>query len=104
MKQKPLFIAFSTQKGGAGKSSFTALASSLLHYAHGYNVAVIDCDYPQCSIYKMRKREIRQLENNLYYQAKAVTLLEATRLSAPVPKKAYSKPMSSLHPRAWNMT
>ena len=47
MKQKPLFIAFSTQKGGAGKSSFTALASSLLHYAHGYNVAVIDCDYPQ---------------------------------------------------------
>lgn len=77
MKQKPLFIAFSTQKGGAGKSTFTALASSLLHYAHGYNVAVIDCDYPQCSIYEMRKREIRQLENNLYYQAKAVTLLEA---------------------------
>ena len=47
MKQKTLFIAFSTQKGGAGKSTFTALASSLLHYAHGYNVAVIDCAYPQ---------------------------------------------------------
>ena len=101
MKQKPLFVAFSTQKGGAGKSTFTALASSLLHYAHGYNVAVIDCDYPQCSIYEMRKREIRQLENNLYYQAKAT---RPTRLSVPVPKRAYPKPMSSLHPRAWNMT
>ena len=77
MKQKSLFIAFSTQKGGAGKSTFTALALSLLHYAHGYNVAVIDCDYPQCSIYEMCKRKIRQLENNLYYQAKAVALLEA---------------------------
>ena len=43
MKQKPLFIAFSTQKGGAGKSTVTALASSIMHYAHGYNYAVIDC-------------------------------------------------------------
>lgn len=77
MKQKPLFIAFSTQKGGAGKSTFTALAASILHYAHGYNVAVIDCDYPQCSIYEMRKREICQLESNLHYQAKAIALLEA---------------------------
>lgn len=110
MKQKPLFIAFSTQKGGAGKSTFTALASSLLHYAHGYNVAVIDCDYPQCSIYEMRKREIRQLENNLLLSGKGgnpawkPSTSRPTRLSAPVPKKASPKPMSFLHPRAWSMT
>ena len=77
MKQKPLFIAFSTQKGGVGKSTFTVLAASLLHYQKGLNVAVIDCDYPQCSVYEMRKREIRQLETNLHYQSKAIELFES---------------------------
>jgi Mrp family chromosome partitioning ATPase len=28
MKQKPLFIAFSTRKGGVGKSTFTVLAAT----------------------------------------------------------------------------
>jgi|GEM_PF-1543127 len=46
MKQKPLFIAFSTQKGGVGKSTFTVLVASYLHYLKGLNVAVMDCDYP----------------------------------------------------------
>ena len=77
MKQKPLFIAFSTQKGGVGKSTFTILAASLLHYQKGLNVAVMDCDYPQCSVYEMRKREIRQLETNLHYQSKAIELFES---------------------------
>ena len=45
MKQKTLFVAFSTQKGGAGKTTFTVLAASYLHYIKDYNVAVIDCDY-----------------------------------------------------------
>lgn len=77
MKQKPLFIAFSTQKGGVGKSTFTILTASYLHYQKGLNVAVIDCDYPQCSVYEMRKREIRQLETNLHYQSKAISLFES---------------------------
>lgn len=77
MKQKPLFIAFSTQKGGVGKSTFTILTASYLHYQKGLNVAVIDCDYPQCSVYEMRKREIRQLETNLHYQSKAIELFES---------------------------
>lgn len=33
MKMKPVFIAFSTQKGGVGKTTFTVLAASYLHYA-----------------------------------------------------------------------
>lgn len=77
MKQKPLFIAFSTQKGGVGKSTFTILAASYLHYQKGLNVAVMDCDYPQCSVHDMRKREIRQLETNLHYQSKAISLFES---------------------------
>lgn len=64
MKQKPIFIAFSTQKGGVGKTTFTVLAASYLHYARGYNVVVVDCDYPQFSINAMRKRDAEQLNTN----------------------------------------
>ncbi len=77
MKKEPLFIAFSTQKGGVGKSTFTVLMASYLHYLKGLNVAVMDCDYPQCSVYEMRKREIRQLETNLHYQSRAIALFES---------------------------
>lgn len=77
MKKEPLFIAFSTQKGGVGKSTFTVLVASYLHYLKGLNVAIMDCDYPQCSVYDMRKREIRQLETNLHYQSKAIVLFDS---------------------------
>lgn len=77
MKKEPLFIAFSTQKGGVGKSTFTVLLASYLHYLKGVNVAVMDCDYPQCSVYDMRKREIRQLGTNLHYQSKAIALFDS---------------------------
>jgi len=75
MKQ-PLFIAFSTQKGGVGKTTFTTLAASYLHYSKGYNVAVMDCDFPQWSIHSMRKREAEQLQTNDFYQRKAVSMFE----------------------------
>lgn len=64
MKQEPVFIAFSTQKGGAGKTTFTVLTASYLHYARGYNVLVVDCDYPQFSIEKMRDRDVALLDTN----------------------------------------
>ena len=57
MKKEPVYMAFSTQKGGAGKTTMTVLVASCLHYVRGYDVAVIDCDYPQCSIVEMRKRD-----------------------------------------------
>lgn len=63
-KKKPLFIAFSSQKGGVGKSTFTALVASTLHYRMGYNVAVLDCDYPQHSLLKMRERDLKTVREN----------------------------------------
>lgn len=63
-KKKPLFIAFSSQKGGVGKSTFTALVASTLHYRLGYNVAVLDCDYPQHSLSKMRERDLKTVMEN----------------------------------------
>ena len=57
MNNKSIYVAISNQKCGVGKSAFTTLAASYLHYAGGKNVAVIDCDYPQHSIYAMRERD-----------------------------------------------
>ena len=46
-EKTPLYVAFSTQKGGVGKTTFTVLAASYLYYLKGYDVTVVDCDYPQ---------------------------------------------------------
>ena len=48
-------------KGGVGKTTFTVLAASYLYYLKGYDVAVVDCDYPQHSIAGMRKRDAEQV-------------------------------------------
>ncbi|MGL4364633.1 MAG: ParA family protein [Bacteroidales bacterium] len=68
MKEKPIYISFATQKGGAGKTGFTILAASILHYTMGYNVAVIDCDYPQNSVLRMRTRDLEHLKNSDFYK------------------------------------
>ena len=59
MEKKNLCVAFSTQKGGAGKTTLTVLVASYLHYVKGYDVAVVDCDSPQYSIAEMRDRDLR---------------------------------------------
>ncbi len=63
-RNEPLFIAFSTQKGGAGKSVFTTLAASFLHYQRGYNILVIDCDEGQYSLHRMRERDMEIVESD----------------------------------------
>ena len=83
MKKETLFISFATQKGGMGKTALTVLTASYLHYVKGYNVAVIDCDYPQHSIVEMRKRDVEQVLNDLHY--KQLAYLQFKTLQ----KKAY---------------
>jgi len=63
-KKQPVIIAFSTQKGGVGKSTFTVLLASILHYRLDYNVAVFDCDFPQYSLIQMRKRDVKTVMQN----------------------------------------
>lgn len=83
MNSKTLFVAFSTQKGGVGKTTFTVLAASYLHYLKGYNVAVVDCDYPQHSITAMRKRDSELVNSNHLYKLLAYNQFKALN------KKAY---------------
>ena len=83
MEKKNLCIAFSTQKGGAGKTTLTVLAASYLHYVKGYDVAVVDCDYPQYSIAEMRERDLKMATEDDYY--KSLAYQQFTRLN----KKMY---------------
>ena len=70
-KDKPLYVAFSTQKDGAGKTAM--LMASYLHYVKGYDVAVID--FPQYSIHDMRKRDMDTIMKDDYYKVQAYDLL-----------------------------
>ena len=71
MSKEPIFVAFATQKGGAGKTTLTVLVASYLHYVKGYNVAVIDCDFPQHSIVEMRERDLKMAMEDEYYKGMA---------------------------------
>ena len=84
MEKKSIYVAFSNQKGGVGKSAFTTLAASYLHYAGNKNVAVIDCDYPQHSIFAMRGRDKEMVNSNDAYK---VMMSEQFEL---IGKKAYT--------------
>ena len=81
--EKPLFMAYATQKGGVGKTTFTVLTASYLHYEKNLNVLVVDCDYPQHSIFQMREREVETVSKD--GQLKALAYEQFTRLD----KKAY---------------
>lgn len=82
-RKNTLFVAFASQKGGVGKSTFTALAASTMHYKLGYNVAVIDCDFPQYSLRQMRERDMKTvMENEVFKQL-------AHRQFTELEKKAY---------------
>lgn len=83
MKKKPLFVAVSNQKGGVGKSAITALLASYFHYVKGLNVAVIDCDAPQHSLYRMRERDMQSVERHDSYRQLIVNQWER------IHKKAY---------------
>jgi cellulose biosynthesis protein BcsQ len=93
-EKSPLYVSFCTQKGGAGKSVFTTLAASYLHYEMEFNVAVIDCDYPQWSIHKLREREKEQIIKNDFYLKKAKALFR--KIGKPTYPVVSTKPETAL--------
>lgn len=58
-------VSVYSPKGGVGKSLFTEILSSHIHYTSDKNVMVIDADKPQYSIYTLREREIEALSDGL---------------------------------------
>ena len=63
---EPVFVAFATQKGGAGKSTLTALTASYLYYLEGVDVMVIDCDDRQHSQKDYRENDLAVTGENPY--------------------------------------
>lgn len=60
----PKVIAFATQKGGMGKTTLSVLVASWLHYKRGINVAILDVDGAQLSVYNQRVRESQEVQND----------------------------------------
>jgi cellulose biosynthesis protein BcsQ len=81
--KRTLKISFSTQKGGVGKSTMTTLLASVLHYRLGFNVLVMDCDFPQHSLSNMRERDKRTIMQNDYHKKAAMKQFQT------INKKAY---------------
>ena len=65
MKKDTVLVAVCNQKGGVGKSTMTIMLAGYYHYLKGLNVAVIDCDYPQYSLVRMKERDMRTVENEI---------------------------------------
>jgi cellulose biosynthesis protein BcsQ len=86
MKKETLFVAFSTQKGGMGKTAATVLTASYLHYVKGLRVAVVDCDFPQHSIVKERKRDSDLVSTNGYFKHAAFEMYRSLGVKAYIVK------------------
>ena len=56
-RPRPLYLGFSSQKGGVGKSTLAEILSSMLYYEEGLSLFVVDCDLTQDSFFKLRERE-----------------------------------------------
>lgn len=109
MKKEPLFVALSNQKGGVGKSTFTVLLASYFHYLKGYNVLVVDCDYPQHSISTMREWEVGTIEKNVHLQNQLVEQFgtsgrKAYSILNSTPEEARETAGRFLENRDWTMT
>ena len=97
-KEKELLVAVASQKGGVGKSVFTVLLASVLHYRKGLRVAVVDCDYPQHSIALMRERDMESVMKNDDLKVNLYRQYERIRKPAyPVIKSDPEKAVEDLH-------
>ena len=87
MDRQTLNVAFATQKGGSSKTAITVLVAGYLHYRLGCPLAVIDCDFPQYSLYEMRERDSRAvLENEYLKRAAYEQMRQPGRAAYPVRK------------------
>ena len=68
MKKNPLFVAVSNQKGGVGKSTMLVTLASLLSYSMDRNIAIVDCDSTQRSLFNLRERDMEMVEKNKKYR------------------------------------
>ena len=64
IQTSPIFLGFSSQKGGVGKSTLAEIVSSIFYYERNIHLFVVDCDLLQDSFYKLREREKACIESD----------------------------------------
>ena len=64
IKTSPIFLGFSSQKGGVGKSTLAEMVSSILYYERNIRLFVVESDLSQDSFYKLREREKACIESD----------------------------------------
>ena len=106
-RPRPLYLGFSSQKGGVGKSTLAEILSSMLYYEVGISLFVVDCDLTQDSFFKLREREKGTIGEDsaltAYMQAyfhklqrRSYRIIKARPQEALAPARAQEAP-SSLH-------
>ena len=75
-----IVVSFANQKGGVGKSTLTVLLASYLYYELGVSVAILDCDSPQNSPGKERKRELLMVKETPHLQEMTAEQYQRTGL------------------------
>ena len=56
-RPRPLYLGFSSQKGGVGKSTLAEILSSMLYYEEGMSLFVVVCDLTQDPFFTLREPE-----------------------------------------------
>jgi cellulose biosynthesis protein BcsQ len=98
MTKETLFVAFSTQKGGMGKTAVTVLTASYLHYVKGYHIGVVDCDFPQHSIVNERNRDGDLVVKDGYFKRMAYEMYSSQNVKAyPVKASAPENAVRDAH-------
>lgn len=77
--QDPIYVAFATQKGGAGKSTLTTLVASYLHYVLGKRVLALDCDPRQHSMVEYRDKDKLLIRENPVVKRRFARFMEQFR-------------------------
>ena len=77
--QDPIYVAFATQKGGAGKSTLTTLVASYLHYVLGKRVLALDCDPRQHSMIEYREKDKLLIRENPVVKRRFARFMENFR-------------------------
>ena len=76
-------ISFISPKGGVGKTTVSILFANMFYFQFGWNIVVIDADYPQNSLAKRRKKELAEMEGNPRLK-KLYDMLYAERAPYPI--------------------
>ncbi len=107
-QRMPIYLGFSSQKGGVGKSTLAEIVSSILYYERGIELFVVDCDLRQDSFYNLRQREKACIAEDALLTSQMQTYFDrlakpSYRILRAAPSEAIYKAEQELHKRVYQL-